>query len=209
MSIKAPGSRFGSSVNMRGLHIGKGGKRKTLGFYLNLTPMIDMFTILVVFLLITFSASGEILMSSAEIQLPMAYSSRPLERVPTIAISANSVVFEGEEVVKTAAVTEKLVVDQKIPELAKRLKESQEAYRRNHQDPSDPALRAKWIEEAKQIIIQADRKVPFEVIRLVMTTAAIESYSAINFAIDVRGGGTKAEGEAGKAAPAPAEKKAE
>lgn len=207
MSIKAPGSRFGSSVHMRGLHIGKGGKRKALGFYLNLTPMIDMFTILVVFLLITFSASGEILMSSAEIQLPAAYSNRPLERVPTIAISANSIVFEGEEVVKTAAVTEKLVVDQKIPELAKRLKESQEAYRRNHQDPADPELRKKWIEEAKQIIIQADRKVPFEVIRLVMTTAAIESYSAINFAIDVKGGGTHT--ETAKEGEKPAEKKAE
>ncbi len=187
MSIHAPGSRFGSSVHMRGLHIGGHGKRKTLGFYLNLTPMIDMFTILVVFLLITFSASGEILMSSAEIELPSAYSNRTLERVPTIAISADSIIFEGEEVVKTGMVTDENVPDQKIVELAKRLKESQEMFRRNHADPPDPKLKAEWINQSKQIIIQADKRVPFEVIRLVMTTAAIESYSSINFAINSKG----------------------
>lgn len=204
MSIKAPGSRFGSSVHMKGLHIGGGGKRKGLLFSLNLTPMIDMFTILVVFLLITFSASGEILMNSKDIELPSAYSSRTLERVPTLGISLASVIFEGEEVLKTPMVNERNYPDLKIVELAKVLKASHDAYTRNHPMPSEKELAAKWMEESKQIIIQADKKVPFEVIRLVMTTAAIESYSAINFAINSKGkvpGSTKAAApEAAKAA---------
>jgi len=187
MSIKAPGSRFGSSVHMRGLHIGGHGKRKALGFYLNLTPMIDMFTILVVFLLITFSASGEILMSSADIELPSAYSDRTLERVPTVAITADSIIFDGDPVVKTGFVTDENIPDGKIEDLGKRLKDSQEKWRRNHQPPSDPKLKAEWLSQSKQIIIQADKKIPFEVIRLVMTTAANESYSSINFAINSKG----------------------
>ncbi|HNZ03731.1 MAG TPA: biopolymer transporter ExbD [Myxococcota bacterium] len=198
MSIKAPGSRFGSSVHMKGLHIGSKGNRKTLGFYLNLTPMIDMFTILVVFLLITFSASGEILMSSKDIELPLAYQSRPLERVPTVAITADWIVFEGEEVVKTGMVNEENMPDQKIGELSKRLKESQELYSNNNRPPADPEAKAEWLRKSQQIIIQADKKIPFEVIRLVMTTAANERYSSINFAINSKGD-----------APNPGEKKAE
>ena len=121
MSIKAPGSRFGSSVHMRGLHIGGHGRRKALGFYLNLTPMIDMFTILVVFLLITFSASGEILMSSADIELPSTYSNHTLERVPTVAITADAIIFDGEPVVKTGFVTDENIPDGKIEDLGLRL----------------------------------------------------------------------------------------
>ena len=183
MSIKAPGSRIGSSVHMKGLKIGGHGSRKGMLFDLNLTPMIDMFSILVVFLLITFSATGEILMQQKDIQLPKAYSGRTLERVPMIGISSGSLVFEGEEVMKTPWVTEKNYPDLKLPELSKILKAARDNYERLHPMPADKEKADKWLEESKQIVIQADEQIRFEVIRLVMTTAAIEGYSAINFAI--------------------------
>jgi biopolymer transport protein ExbD len=183
MSIKAPGSRIGSSVKMKGLKVGGHRARKSLGFSLNLTPMIEMFLILVVFLLVTFSATGEILLQQPDIQLPKAYSGRTLERYPMIGISANSVVFEGDEVMKTPWVTEKNYPDLKLPELGKVLKASHDQYLRTHPMPADKEKADKWLEESKQVVIQADVKVPFEVIRLVMTTAAIEGYSSINFAI--------------------------
>jgi len=144
--------------------------------------MIDMFVILVVFLLITFSATGEILLQQADIELPKAYSGRELERYPMIAISAKDVVFEGAEVIRTASVTEQNFPDLKVPELSKVLKTAHDAYQSNHPMPNDPEKAKKWLEESKQIIIQADENIDFEVIRLVITTAAIEGYSAINFA---------------------------
>jgi biopolymer transport protein ExbD len=184
MAIKSPGSRIGSSVkNMKSLKVGAHGARKGMMFALNLVPMIDMFVILVVFLLITFSATGEILMQQDDIQLPKAYSGRTLERYPMIGISANVVVFEGTEVMKSGAVTEKNYPDLKLPELSKVLKAAHDTYQSNHPMPADPEKAKRWLEESKQVIIQADENVPFEVIRLVMTTAAIEGYSAINFAI--------------------------
>lgn len=189
MAIKQPGSRIGSSVNMKGLKIGGKGHRKGMLFSLNLTPMIDMFSILVVFLLITFSATGEILFQTSDITLPKAYSSRALERVPIIGISKTVVIFEGEEVMKTPWVTEKNYPELKLPELSKILKASHDNYVRQHPMPADKAKADKWLEESKQVIIQADEQVRFEVIRLVMTTAAIEGYSAINFAVGAKGKG--------------------
>lgn len=184
MAIKSPGSRIGSSVkNMKSLKVGAHGSRKGMMFALNLVPMIDMFVILVVFLLITFSATGEILMQQDDIQLPKAYSGRALDRYPMIGISGTVVVFEGTEVMKSAAVNEKNFPDLKLPELSKVLKAAHDTYQSNHPMPADPEKAKRWLEESKQVIIQADENVPFEVIRLVMTTAAIEGYSAINFAI--------------------------
>ena len=187
MAIKAPGSRIGSSVHMKGLKVGGKGNRRTMLFDLNLTPMIDMFSILVVFLLITFSATGDILLQQKDIQLPKAYSGRMLERVPMIGISAASLVFEGDEVMKTPWVTEKNYPDLKLPELSKVLKAARDNYERLHPMPSDQEKANKWLEESKQVVIQADEQTKFEVIRLVMTTAAIEGYSAINFAIKKKG----------------------
>ena len=181
MSIKKPSSRVGYSVrNMRSIRVGSNKSKRNQLFSLNLVPMIDMFVILVVFLLITFSATGEILLQQADIELPKAYSGRELERYPMIAVSAKDVGFEGVEVIRTGSVTKQNFPDLKVPELSKVLKTAHDAYQSNHPMPNDPEAK-KWLEESKQIIIQADENIDFEV-RLVITTAAIEGYSAINFA---------------------------
>ena len=184
MPIKKPESRIGSSVHMKGLKVGAAGKaHRSLLVSLNLTPMIDMFTILVVFLLITFSATGEILFQQKDIQLPKAFSKKPLERVPIIGISQSVVLFEGEFIEDTGKISEKMLPDLRVPALAKALKAAAENFKRQHPMPEEREKAEKWMEQAKQIIIQADEGVRFEVIRLVMMTAANEGYSAINFAV--------------------------
>lgn len=184
MPITTPGSRTGSSIHLKGLKIGmKGCGGRSLIVSLNLTPMIDMFVILVVFLLMVFSATGEILFQQKDIQLPKAFASRPLERVPIIGVSRDVILFEGEKVMFTAGVSEKNYPDLRLPELSKILKNAHDAYQREHPMPADRDEAARWFEQSKQIIVQADEGVPFEVIRMVMTTAAHEGYSAINFAV--------------------------
>ncbi|MBL6975917.1 MAG: biopolymer transporter ExbD [Deltaproteobacteria bacterium] len=184
MPIKVPGSRAGSSIHLTGLKVGiKGGSGRNVLVNLNLTPMIDMFVILLVFLLMVFSASGEILFAQKDIQLPKAFASKPLVRVPIIGISMDVILFEGLKVMFTNGVSEKNYPDLKLPELTKVLKSSRAAFLREHPMPVDRDKAIKWFENSKQIIIQADNGVPFEVIRMVMTTAAHEGYSAINFAV--------------------------
>jgi biopolymer transport protein ExbD len=189
MPVKKPESRIGSSVHMKGLKVGAAGKaHRSLQVILNLTPMIDMFTILVVFLLLVFSASGEILFQQKDIQLPKAFTQRPLERVPIIGISQAVILFEGGFVEDSGKVSEKTLPDLRIAPLSKVLKGAAEAFKRDHPMPSEKERAEKWMDDAKQIIIQADEGVRFEVIRLVMMTAANEGYSAINFAVVPKGG---------------------
>jgi biopolymer transport protein ExbD len=189
MPIKKPESRIGSSVNMKGLKIGKGKGGHSMTASLNLTPMIDMFTILVVFLLMTFSATGEILFTQKDIVLPKAFSSKELDRVPIVAISQEVILFEGEKIMFSTNVSEKNFPDLKLPDLSKILKGAQESYKRQFPMPDDKERAQKWFENAKQIIVQADEGVRFEVVRLVMMTAANEGFSSINFAVVPKSGG--------------------
>jgi len=184
MPVNVPGSRIGSSIKLTGLKLGiKGGMGRNLSVNLNLTPMIDMFVILLVFLLMVFSATGEILFAQKDIRLPNAYSSRPLVRVPIIGISQDVILFEGGKVMFTSGVSEKNYPDLKLPELSQTLKKAREAFQRDYPIPSEREKALTWFENSKQIIIQADQGVPFEIIRMVMTTSAHEGYSSINFAV--------------------------
>ena len=69
--IEKPGSHLGHDVPLKFVQKGAHG-RKSAYAELNLTSMVDMLTILVVFLLQTFSASGELLSVSKNIVLPDA-----------------------------------------------------------------------------------------------------------------------------------------
>ena len=186
MPVHAPSSRIGSSVsNMKSMGKSSVGGKKGIIVHLNVVPMIDMFTILVIFLLMMFSATGEILYQQKDIKLPKAYNNKPLFRLPIIAISPSVIVFEGEQVAQTPAVNERRYPDRQIPSLAKVLKVARQQFKRDHPQPS-PADQDKfkaWLRESSQIIIQADQSVPFEVIKLVMTTAAYQGYTTINFAV--------------------------
>ena len=186
MPVHAPSSRIGSSVgNMKSLGKSSLGNKKSMIVHLNVVPMIDMFTILVIFLLMLFSATGEILYQQKDIHLPKAYHQKPLRRLPIIAISPSVIVFEGEKIVDTSLVNERQFPDHQIPALAKALKVARERYKREHPQPS-PADRDRfktWLRESSQVIIQADAAVPFEVVKLVMMTAAYQGYTTINFAV--------------------------
>ena len=72
--------------------------KKSVISELPLTSMIDMFTILVIFLLMNFSATGEIFFIQKNIKLPEALHGRPLESAPLISITSSGVTFETEKV---------------------------------------------------------------------------------------------------------------
>lgn len=185
MAIKAPGKRLGASIKFKRIKSGlsaRGGK--SLIINLNLTPMIDMFVILVVFLLMVFSATGEILFVQKDIIIPKAYNTKPLDRAPIIGISKDSVLYEGEYIMNTAAINEKVYPDWRVTPIADKLKRSYEAF-----------VKVKNPKEfTRDIIIQAHKGVQFNVIKMVMLTCAMENYSSINFAVIPGGRAGKLEG---------------
>jgi biopolymer transport protein ExbD len=65
---------------------------------LNIYPMMDMMTILLVFLIQSFASSGAAnIVQSAELQIPSSISSEDVEPALSITISANEIVVEGKQ----------------------------------------------------------------------------------------------------------------
>jgi biopolymer transport protein ExbD len=190
MAIKAPHSHLYHSIKLEVTNskLGGGG-RKSLYQALNLVAYIDMMTILVIFLLMTFSASGEILFVQKNIVLPDAQNWSDLERAPVIGVTKDVVTLDGRQV----ATGEELMKDSatgdaKIPELADQLVTAKNNYKLLH--PT---------EDFKGVcIIQSDKSVEFKMLRKVMFSAATAGYQNVNFAVR-----PKAKG--GAAAPAAAE----
>src|SRR5579885_963094 len=98
MPIHPPHAHLYSSVNLEvaKAKLGHAG-RKSLYAPLNLVAYIDMMTMLVIFLLMSFSATGEILFVQKNIVLPEAHNWSDLERAPVIAVSSDVVTLNGQQ----------------------------------------------------------------------------------------------------------------
>jgi biopolymer transport protein ExbD len=160
---------------------------RSLDVSLNLTPMIDMFVVLVIFLLMTFSTSGEILFIQKEIELPSASQTDELEQAPVIIIGGGQVVIEGITVGRMDDIAEDENFE--IADLSERLHNLKKAFQQLH--PNETF--------AGKIIIQGDKGTSFRVLKKVMFTCTSVGYTNINFAVLPTGDGSGG-GETGAAA---------
>jgi len=184
MAVRKPKNVLGTSIKLKFAKKGGHGKSSPIAD-LNVTPMVDMLTMLVIFLLMTFSANGEILFMTKDISLPKAYNSVVLERAPVVAISAASIAFDGEPVMKTADANERWYADWKLTPLIRKLQKVRKTLAETNPDkPFDG-----------QIIIQSDGNVPFAVIKMVMLSSATAGYMNVNFAVQRSAPGGAGEGE--------------
>src|SRR5512142_1879935 len=92
---KRPAPRFAKSKILGGKI--KRGKKAT-NAELNVVPMVDMMTMLVIFLLQQFSSTGEVLYMQKDIKLPEARHGQIIEIAPVVAISAGQIVVTGVKV---------------------------------------------------------------------------------------------------------------
>lgn len=167
-----PGPRLKKYVPLKFVRGGSHGRSSGYA-ELNLTSMVDMLTILTVFLLQTFSASGELLSVQKNIVLPEARNWKDLEQAPIIAVSKDSVTLDGKMVADASALVADNSADWKIVELHDTLVTLKNNYKLLH--PSD-----EW---KGLVIVQADKGVDFKVIKKVMYSCAIAGYQNVNFAV--------------------------
>lgn len=138
---------------------------------MNLTSLMDVFTILVFFLLVN-SGSVELLEAPKNVQLPESrVEAKPRETV-VIFISPEDVMVQGEVV---AQVTDILESDGEIVDsITVRLAEMRD----NIVGPSTMAAAA-----SQEVTILADKSVPFIVVRKVMSTCTGEGYENVSLAV--------------------------
>jgi biopolymer transport protein ExbD len=145
-------------------------KKKLPG--LQLTSLMDVFTILVFFLLFN-SGAGEVLEAPTQIKLPQSMvETKPREKTVVIMISRDSVVVQGEAVIST---TELLNADSDlIAPITERLK---------YVERSILGDGAQAAAESKEVTILADKTIPFSVLKKVMSTCTYSGYGKISLAV--------------------------
>jgi len=175
--IGSPGPHLKHHVGL-----GSGGSHgsKSVFASLQLTPMIDMFIVVLIFLLMTFSATGEILFVSKDIKLPFAEKVDKLDRAPVIAISypeddpsGGVVTLDGSEVSTARELLEDDSPDWKIAKLTEQLEVKKHNWKLTNPDRQFPA----------EVIVQSDQNVDFKIIKKVMYSCGLAGYSNVHFAV--------------------------
>ena len=144
-------------------------RKKTPG--LNLTSLMDVFTILVFFLLAN-SSSSEVLATPKLIELPTSVvEAKPRETV-VIMVSPETVLVQGEVVIRTSELLAS--TNASIPAITERLSQLER---------NIIGINTKEIVESKEITVLADKTIPFRVLKKIMLTCTASGYGKISLAV--------------------------
>ena len=186
MAIYKPGQRHRYHNILK-----RRGHKRSVTAVLSLTAMVDMFTVLVIFLLQNYNATGEILYIPKEVTLPKA--NRVLELKPSLVVTVSSkeVLIDKTRVATFEEV--KNSTDWVIPNLRdqarvmiEKARVEQEAKLQNKlskvvnstigAEPEDPEA---W----KKVTIQADKEIDYLTLKKIMYSVYEAGGGPINFAV--------------------------
>lgn len=152
------------------------GRRKGTITKMNLTSLMDVFTILVFFLLVN-SGTAEVLETPKQVVLPESkVEVKPRETV-VIFIGKETVVVQGEPVITIADILASKAAD--IQPINDRLAEVQKTV---------IGMNTKEVSESQEITILADKTIPFSVIQKVMATCTQQGYERLSLAVIQKNG---------------------
>lgn len=139
-----------------------------------LTSLMDMMTILLIFLLTNYSAEGDILSVDPKLKLPVSISRENPKLRLIIQISSNDIMVDGVKVaeVKDALVSHDLLIKPVADALDMNTKRTEFIGSIN---PS--------IKFAGDVMIQGDRRIPFTLLKKVMYTCGQAGYGNISLAV--------------------------
>jgi biopolymer transport protein ExbD len=138
---------------------------------LNLVSFIDFLVVTVIFLLMSFSASGEMSVDK-NVKLPKAENVEDIIDAPMVAVNGNQVLVDGQLAGSTRSI-EELGRLQKIDELFNMLKAKRELWKQVQPNKPFPGV----------CILQIDQNVPALVVKSVFQTAAFAGYPNVSFMV--------------------------
>jgi biopolymer transport protein ExbD len=182
MAIHVPGKR-----DRRGRM--SAAKRSVVAI-LSLTAMVDLFTVLVVFLLQNYASTGEVIELPEGVSLPQAKEVKELKPANVVMVSKNEVRLNNTRIVDYAAVqaqqdwmveplrlgVEELIRagEEEKKNIPNRLKEA--VGRIKEEEPKE-------LEKYRKMTIQADQEVDFLTLKKIMYTVTEAGVYEINFAV--------------------------
>lgn len=186
MAIFRPGERF----RYHGILSRRKGKRELVAM-LSLTAMVDMFTVLVIFLLQNFSGEEQMLILHKDIQLPRAERIKDLRPAFVVTISNKEVLLDKELVASTEQV--KAQSDWMITRLYDLTQQGLAQSKADYESKLQNKIRS-VVENAKgekpedlnswnKITVQADKSIDILTVKKVMYTISEAGAGEINFAV--------------------------
>jgi biopolymer transport protein ExbD len=146
-------------------------KRSKGATALNLVSLMDIFTILVFFLLVN-SAEVEVLPNAKDLQLPESIAEQKAEETVVILVSETEILVQGTPVL---TIEEAMARDSSVLEPLKAALQSQ----------NDRVLRKAADAEIAQraVTIMGDRDIPYRLLKKVMRTCSDADYGRISLAV--------------------------
>lgn len=139
------------------------------GGTLNLVALMDIFTILVFFLMVNSSSEVQVLSPKSGIELPLSSAEKAPKDVLSLTVLDKDVLVNGRPVLKLAALR---AFDGNVEPLLKQELE----YQANRTTQPAP-------ETGRPITILADRDLPYELLKKIMSTCVDAGYAAISLAV--------------------------
>jgi biopolymer transport protein TolR len=138
---------------------------------LNLVSLMDIFTILVFFLLVN-SSDVETLPNAKELQLPESIAEKKAKETVVIMIGETDLIVQGTPVAKVADIMATKGND--IPELREALLSQ-----------NDRVLRREAQEDiaGREVTIMGDKDIPYRLLKKVMATCTESDYGQISLAV--------------------------
>jgi len=172
MPVHEPGRRLMHHVGLKFVERKtQGGGSRPTNAGLSLTSMID-FLIVVVFLLMTFSASGETPITRG-VTLPKAENTMDMIDAPIVAITGSQILVDGTPAGNTRAIEDSKRL-QRVDELFNLLKAKRENWKQLHPGKDFPGV----------VVLQIDQDVSAVVVKSVFQTSAFAGYPNVSFMVN-------------------------
>lgn len=138
---------------------------------LNLTSLMDVFTILVFFLLVN-QSTVEVIEPPKQIKLPDSVVEAKPRQTVTIMVSADAILLQGEPVASVAEVLG--TKNEHIAGLSEKLTQLRE---------NIIGINTATVAKSNEITILSDKTIPFKVLKRLMSTCTNTGYTRISLAV--------------------------
>lgn len=136
---------------------------------LNLIPLIDIMSVMVAFLLV-YSANVEVIQNSKGVQIPQSVAEEQPKKSVVVMITKDQLFVQGELIMRNDEIrSAKSPLIDRLSAVLRR-----------------PMLEHEAVDEdltAREITVIADKSLPYEVVKRVMTTCTSEGYGKISLAV--------------------------
>jgi len=143
---------------------------------LNITSMMDMMTIILVFLLKSLDAEGNLLTMADNLQLANSSSKKTIQEVLlTVVVDNNNIVVDAQPVASTDEVAKQdsLFIGEMVKALEAKREEEKKHMMAAGEDPGTPGA----------VVVQLDKNLYYDTMYKVMASCGYAGYGNVKFAV--------------------------